>query len=354
MGESSTSNSPLDDNRPWMRPPVKPLGDIEPPSFWSKPPRLSRRSWKRQIYRDSVYRMVSLLVGLVRALGPKRSATLTGRIGSLAFMIQRRERQVAIRNLDQCLGETTTPGERKEIARKVFRNVALSTAESIGLSRWRKWENWIEYEMDGQENLDAALREGEGAVCVNAHFGNWEVMTALICASGYPGTIVARPFKDPRLEEWIARIRLSYGVHIIQRGKTPLRMIKTLREGGMLGVMIDMDTRSSRGIFVDFFGKPTYTQTGPFVLARRVGSPIVPALCYREGINRLRFYFGEPWKVDRTDNVEADIRAAVQKATKDLEDRIRERPEQWAWFHKRWKTRPEKFHLQKIEQGREA
>ncbi|MCA9431707.1 MAG: lysophospholipid acyltransferase family protein [Candidatus Omnitrophica bacterium] len=350
MAESISTPFLPDEERPWMGPTHTPKKDIQPPSLFARPPRLSRRSWRRQIYRDMVYRGISFLVRLIRFLGPKRSAALANRIGVLLFTLQRRERMVALTNLEDCLGDSTTLEEREEIAKRVFRNSALSVAESIGLSAWGKWENWVEFEMDGLENLNEALREGKGAVCVNAHFGNWEVMTALICASGYPGTVVTRPVKDPRLDEWVTRIRIAYGIQVIQRGKTPLRMIKTLRHGGMLGVMIDMDTRSSRGIFVDFFGKPAYTQTGPFVLARRTGSPIVPTLCYREGDNRLRFYFGQAWKVDQTENPEADIRAAAQRATKELEDRIRERPEQWAWFHKRWKTRPEKFHLKRRDE----
>lgn len=296
-----------------------------------------------------VYRCISLLVRVVRALGPKRSAWLAGRIAAIAFLLQKREHRVASQNLKDCLGATTTSEQRVEISRAVFKNAALSLAESIGLSRWGRWKDWVEYELDGLENLEGALAEGKGVICPNAHFGNWEVMSALICTFGFPGNIVARPFKDPRLEEWISRIRESFGIRIIQRGKTPLRMVQTLRKGELLGVMIDMDTRSSRGIFVDFFGKPAYTQTGPFVLARKLGTPIVPALCYREGVNRLRFYFGPAWKVACTDDAEADIRSAVTKATQDLEDRIRERPEQWAWFHKRWKTRPEKVDLKRSE-----
>lgn len=252
-------------------------------------------------------------------------------------------------NIEACLGSELSPTERKAVAIQVFENAALSAAESIGLSKWEDWKDWVEIELDGIENLDEALAEGNGVVCPNAHFGNWEVMTAWVCASGYPGAIVARPLKDPRVDEWVGRIRTAFGIQVIQRGQTPIQMIKTLRRGGILGVMIDMDTRSSRGIFVDFFGRPAYTQTGPFVLARRADSPIVPVLCYREGRNRLRFYFGPAWKVPVTDDHEGDIRWAAQKATRDLEDRIRERPEQWAWFHKRWKTNPEKSDLKRRE-----
>lgn len=332
-----------------MRPPVEPPLDIPPPPVWASAPRLSRRSRMRQYYRDLMYRGISLLVRWVRWLGPRRAAWFAGWAGSLGFYLQRRDHKTTLDNLEACLGDELSLVERRSVARQVFRNAALTLAESIGMSRWGKWKGWIEIELDGIENLESALAEGKGVVCPNAHFGNWEVMTAWLCSSGYPGAIVARPFKDPRFEDWITRVRTAFGIRVIQRGQTPLQMIKTLRQGGILGVMIDMDTRSSRGIFVDFFGKPAYTQVGPFALARRAGSPIVPVLCYREGVNRLRFYFGPAWKVSDTGEADADIRKAVRKATRDLEDRIRERPEQWAWFHKRWKTTPAKTDLKRRE-----
>jgi len=227
--------------------------------------------------------------------------------------------------------------------KQVFSNFAVSALEVAWLSRWRDLFTWLRIEVEGLEKLDAALATGRGVIAHNAHFGNWEVMSAAVAKMGYPGYIVARRQKDPRLDAWIGQIREHSGLKVAIRGENPIRIVRCLKGGGLLGLMTDIDTRSNEGAFVDFFGRPTYTQVGPFALARATGALMIPALCFREGLNHLRFFFGDPWEVSRTSDPDADVIEAARRTNSILEQKIRERPEQWAWFHKRWKTTPGKI-----------
>jgi len=321
--------------------PVPP--NIELPGFWSRIPRLSHRSSFRQFHRELTFRGIVLLAKMVLSMGIERSAKTAAFLGRFGYFVQPQQRKVALENLRACLGDSTTEEQRREIAKTVFSNFALSALEVAWLSRWRDLFSWLRIEVEGLEKLDAALATGRGVIAHNAHFGNWEVMSAAIAKMGYPAYVVARRQKDPRLDDWISEIRAHSGLKVAIRGENPGRIVRCLKGGGLLGLMIDIDTRSNEGAFVDFFGRPTYTQIGPFALARATGALMIPALCYREGLNHLRFYFGEPWEVARTDNPDADILQAAQRANSILEQKIRERPEQWAWFHKRWKTTPGKI-----------
>ena len=326
--------------RDWGSDPAEEV--IPLPPFWTRSPELSERSRVRPIRRNLVYRAIYLLGWLALKLGIRRAVHLALRLAKVGFWVQRRESRVVIQNLENCFGKELTDVERECVAEKVYSHVCVSFAETVWMSRWKELRNWLEFEFDGWENLEVALAEGKGVICPNGHFGNWEVMCAVVAQLGYPGYIVARYLREPRLEDWLNRVRQNLGVRVITRGREPIRLVRILRQGGILGVMIDLDTHSGRGIFVDFFGRPAYTQVGPFVLARRTGAAIVPALCYREGLNRLRFHFGKPWHVEVTEDSHRDIQLAAQRATTYLEQRIRERPEQWMWFHKRWKTTPER------------
>lgn len=317
--------------------------DLPLPDFFQPIPRLSRRSYLRQWYREMTYRSGRTLARLLLALGVSRSLRLAAFVGRLAYYLTPGVRKTAEKNLQACLGSEISPRERKEITKQVLSNFTVSAVEVIWMSRWSELIEWLDVEIDGAENLEKALSYGRGVIAVNAHFGNWEVMSAATTIMGYPAAIVARQQKDSRLNDWIHTLRQNCGIEVIIRGKNPMRMVRALQEGKALGMMIDLDTRSTEGAFLDFFGRPTYTQVGPFVLARRLGAVILPCLCYREGLNRLRFYYGEPWEVDRTENQTRDILAAAARANVDLEAKIRERPEQWAWFHKRWKTSPDKI-----------
>lgn len=317
--------------------------NIELPSFWEKTPRLSHRSYLRQFYRELTFRGILLLAKLVLSLGIERSIKIAATLGEWGYYLQPAQRKVAMENLRTCLGDSTTEQERQAITKKVFSNFAVSALEVAWMSRWKDLFSWLRVDVEGLEHLDAALAQGRGVIAHNAHFGNWEVMSAAVAKMGYPGYVVARRQKDPRLDAWIAQIRDHCGLKIAIRGENPVRILRCLKSGGLLGLMTDIDTRSNEGVFVDFFGRPTYTQVGPFALARTTGALMIPALCYREGLNHLRFYFGEPWEVARTSDRHSDIIQAAQKANSILEQKIRERPEQWAWFHKRWKTTPGKI-----------
>jgi Kdo2-lipid IVA lauroyltransferase/acyltransferase len=329
--------------------PVPP--NIELPGFWSPIPKLSHRSTFRQLHRELTFRGILLLAKLVLSMGVERSAKVAASLGRLGFYVQPEQKRVALENLRTCLGDCTTEEERREIAKKVFSNFAVSALEVAWLSRWGDLFSWLKIEVEGMDKLDAALATGRGVIAHNAHFGNWEVMSAAIAKMGYPGYVVARRQKDPRLDAWIGEIREHSGLKVAIRGENPGRIVRCLKGGGLLGLMIDIDTRSNEGVFVDFFGRPTYTQVGPFALARITGALMIPALCYRDGLNCLRFYFGDPWEVARTNDPDADVLQAAQKANSILEQKIRERPEQWAWFHKRWKTTPGKIEQSRRDNG---
>jgi KDO2-lipid IV(A) lauroyltransferase len=324
-----------------LAPPLPP--EVPLPKFWKIGPRLSRRSWLRQIQRELIYRVSYIVARFILMFGIRRATRLANYLGPLGGFFFRENRRIALKNLEDCLGKETTLAERKDILRQVYSNFALSAMETLWISHWGELFNWLEIELDGMEHLEKALASGRGVIALHAHFGSWEVFGAANAKMGLPVYVVVRQQKDPRLNEWIVQIRKASGLQVITRGVNPVQMIRCLRRGNLLGLFMDLDTRSNEGVFVDFFGRPTYTQIGPFVLARRTGALVIPTLCYREGLNRLRFHYGEPWEVPRTDDPDRDILEAAQRANSFLEKKIRERPEQWTWFHKRWKTTPAKM-----------
>jgi KDO2-lipid IV(A) lauroyltransferase len=283
----------------------------------------------------------------VLLLGVERSTRLAERLGRWSYWLKGRERNRTLANLEKAFGDRFTLQERREIAQAVFSNAAITAVETVWMSRWRELSEWLTIEVVGEENLKEAFSRGKGVICFGGHLGSWEVQIAAMAQKGYQGYLIVRELKDPRLEKWVQEVRLNCGVPTLRRGRTPFRMIRTLKEGKALALVIDLDTRSGRGTFVEFFGRPAYTPTGAFELARMTGASLVPSICYRESLNRLRLVIGEPWVIDSTEDAEKDIQEATQRATRYLEEKISERPEQWMWFHNRWKTQPDHFEKKK-------
>ena len=153
--------------------------------------------------------------------------------------------------------------------------------------------------------------------------------------------VLAKPLHNPLIERRVANARKERKYEVIYtRGDDLRSIIRIARQGRPLGFVADQDARRT-GLFVDFFGRPASTFQGPAVFAHRLGIPLLFGTCCRtapRGPFRMRFappILPDP-KADREQEVARLTRAHVAL----LEQAIREHPEQYFWFHKRWKTRP--------------
>ena len=117
------------------------------------------------------------------------------------------------------------------------------------------------------------------------------------------------------------------------------KSLEVLKSNSVLGIAADQDVASISGVFVNFFGRPAYTPTGPVVIAILSGAPIVPIVSIREK-GRLRLIVKEPIYVEKSGNKKENIVKYTQQWSDILEEIIRQYPDHWAWVHRRWKTQP--------------
>jgi KDO2-lipid IV(A) lauroyltransferase len=107
-----------------------------------------------------------------------------------------------------------------------------------------------------------------------------------------------------------------------------------------VGVLADRNMLSNEGVFVDFFGLPACTSTGPARVARKTGVSIVLGLVIWDvKLKKYRLRF-EPVEWLKRDDPEEEILANTANFTHLLEEYVRRYPDQWLWVHRRWKTRP--------------
>lgn len=193
--------------------------------------------------------------------------------------------------------------------------------------------------VSGQEHLAAAVRAGHGVVCVTGHVGNWELLGACVVQMGYPLTVLARKLYYPKLDRWVNALRNHMGMEVLDRNSPPRELLSRLRRGGLIGILIDQDTRT-RGVFVEFFGRPAHTPVGPAVLALRTGSAVVPVFMKRMPDHTYRITIPAS-HVPANGRARTTAHELTAWATKHMEQAIRENPEQWVWIHERWRTQPD-------------
>jgi KDO2-lipid IV(A) lauroyltransferase len=193
---------------------------------------------------------------------------------------------------------------------------------------------------EGWEELHEARSLGRGVILVTGHYGNWEIAAASVAARGVPIAAIVRRQGNRLVDERLQELRRNLGVETIYQGQAPTRVPRILRANGVVGIVGDQDARKS-GVFTPFFNRPASTHRGPALFALRLNAPVFSCIARRIPGNDVRYEVrGRRVEVGRTGNLDEDVRALLTELSRRLEEEVRRAPEQYFWFHRRWKTRP--------------
>ena len=192
-------------------------------------------------------------------------------------------------------------------------------------------------EIEGAEYMREGLALGRGGVIATAHSGNWELLGGALAQAGFPIVGVAMKQKEAAMDRFINDYRRMIGMHITYKSDVR-EMFQMLKEGWVIGLLMDQDTNRRDGIVLDFFGRETNCVPGPASLARFKNAPIFPVFITRKADGTHRVIIHKPVFVERTKDKHEDIRQTTQTLTKIIEEHVREHPQEWFWLHDRWKS----------------
>jgi len=294
---------------------------------------LKARKWVTRLSLIWIARTVKLFSILM----PYRlGVALGGVLGLLAYYLLSRERKRAIAHLTRIYGNKGLKWVRRT-ARGSFGHLGKSLLE-IMLMTPERLSRIIDIE--GEENLVAAMKLGKGAVYVTGHIGNWEVMGHAV-SSRYPLSVVAAPIEPEQLNEMIVGLRAKMGVRTILRGRpgASRELIRIFKENRVLGILIDQDT-DVESAFVDFMGRPAWTPTAAASMAMKFDAPVIFGYIRRNKDNRHTIVIEGPLSLIQTNDHEKDVIANTAMFTKKIENSIQKNPEQWVWMHRRWRRQP--------------
>jgi KDO2-lipid IV(A) lauroyltransferase len=153
--------------------------------------------------------------------------------------------------------------------------------------------------------------------------------------------ILVRRIDNPLVEEFVDKMRTRFGSVTLDKKKAVRKMFQILKNGGLLGILADLNVQEREGIFVDFFGVPASTTTSIAKLAFMTNAIVLPAFAvWKETKQKYVVYLEPPIEYEETDDYERNVKNLTQKITATVEKYVRKYPEQWLWIHKRWNTRP--------------
>ncbi len=280
------------------------------------------------------------IVGRAVSALPRRAALAVGRgLGRVWGDLDRRHAKVAVDNLRHAFPYWSD--ERLlRTARGVYAHFGQVLFDILWLSS-RPASDLLSFaDVEGVEHFERAAASGHGIVYVTGHYGNWEVHAVAHALLRSPVGVLARPLDNPQLDARLCAFRGRSGNTVIYKERALVQVLKILRTGGGVAILIDQNVQEGDGIFVDFFGRPAATTTVAAALAVKTGAALLPVRAVLKPNGRYRLAYEPVVSWCPSEDRQADIVHLTQALTSRIESWVRETPEQWLWIHRRWKTRP--------------
>ena len=256
-------------------------------------------------------------------------------IGAVAYAMFGSARRTAHENVALAFPDLSLT-DRAALVRRAYDELGAWLGEALGLLRGGALPPALPVDPLAYDVLAEARAEGRGVLFASAHLGPWERVAGALVSAGVPLTTIARAAYDPRFSRLYDTIRARQGVRAIYRGApgAAARIVRTLKDGGVLGVPMDLRSRVP-SVDVPFLGRLAATAVGPARIALRTGAAIVVGTAARGSNSALSV---TATRIDTRDLVRsADAeRTLTSRINDELSARIRAFPEAWVWMHPRF------------------
>jgi KDO2-lipid IV(A) lauroyltransferase len=294
----------------------------------------------RQGFDFAVYVMVRVIIALVQAVPLTVCERGAAVLATLAARVLRIRYQVVDENLRIAFPKLTEP-ERADIAWRMWKHLFLMGAEIAHTPRKVHRTNWREHShIADLATFVRTLLSGRPLVVISAHYGNFELGGYLMGLFGFPTYTVARKLDNPYLDSWVNRFRGRTGQFMLPKRGSGEAIRRVLDSGGILTLLGDQ-AAGKKGCWVNFFSRPASTHKAVSLFSLGSDAPTMVSYARRLG-KPLEYEVGPRAIVDplqpgfslRT------VPLLAQWYTDQLENLIRDAPDQYWWLHRRWKGQP--------------
>ena len=279
------------------------------------------------------YFILTLIKKLISNMSYRARYKLSTYLGIILLDIFKMRKTVAKNNIKKAF-PLWTEKKVNAVLKKTYIFFSNNFINFIGFPN--TWKD-VSFEIEGRKLLENAFNRGNGIIMITGHFGAWEILGKWLGDYSKLFTGVAVKQKNLGAHRFFVEQReLSNTKHIFKR-ESFKKMYKVLELNGILGLVSDQDA-GKRGVFVRFFDNQASTPKGAALFFLNTKSPLIFASCVQLTSQKYKIEF-VPVEIEEQYINEKDVKNITQKYTSLLETYIKKYPEQYFWFHKRWKTR---------------
>ena len=275
------------------------------------------------------YFALRVLSRILKIFSIKKLHTISQNLASIFFNYVPKRKETALKNL-----KIAFPDKSDE-----WINTTLKKCYNFFIFNFLQFlafpfdPNSIEIEVVGEEHLKNAVNQKKGTILVSAHFGSWEILGHWFGKNSYPLVGIAQRQKNKGANLFFEEKRQLSGIKQVYRKSSMDSLYDVLNANEILGLVSDQDAKR-KGVFVNFFNKPASTHKGAALFHLNTNASLIFGICVQKNIGKYRVEFTPINSKKKT------VEDITQCYTTVIEKSIKKYPEQYFWFHNRWKTKP--------------
>ena len=246
-----------------------------------------------------------------------------------------RQTKIMLANLDVVYGDTLPREEKRRIVRASGAYAALLTLDFF----WFAWftRRRIRKYVTCCESFREMVAENKAGMVLSAHFGNWELGAKKGAELGRNFVSIFAPLGISLTQRLLLWVRMKTGGLTVAREGAMMTLLKTVREGGIIAVLLDQRiSEGEGGVFIDFFGKPALMSTVAGILSKRRKLPLHLITCKYLPSGHCHIMLSKTLSGECGLD-EMEVTRWVARA---MEEQIKGQPEQWLWMYRRWQDIP--------------
>ncbi len=281
---------------------------------------------------------------LVRVLPDFLLHPILNGIYHLIYFFDAKHKKIIKTNLDFAFGEVLSKKEKEEITKKCYKNLVYFLADFIKNQGISKEELAKKVTFKNKNILEDAIKNNQKIILITAHYGNWELISLALSAFDKPITGVGRALDTKRLDTILKKNREQFNIEVLNKNGAFRGMMRALKQGRLLGLLVDQNTSEKDGVLIDFFGKKARQTHSTSLLARKMDAVIIPAFITTDDYKNYTVTFYDKITPIKTEDIDNDILKTTQEQANIIEKVIRQKPDEWFWFHKKWKNQYEEIY----------
>jgi len=259
-------------------------------------------------------------------------------LGSFAYLVSKRYKKVVRDNLLFIYGDKADEEFIKKIQKYSFRTLLLNFMYTMEGRYYSIDEIKTRVKFDGEEIVKKAQEEKRPIVFITSHYGAWELGANMLSAELEPIMIVYKNMKNKYFQDYLLKSRAKWKMKYVERHGATRGILKQLKSGGAIALLIDTNVSKKEAITVDFLGKSTGQIKTTAFFARKFNAAIIPTLIHTQDDKNYTIKFYDEIIPPKTDDEENDIKVSTQMQTDWLSKEILKEPKPWFWLHRRWKN----------------